>query len=100
MTKPTRLEKQHFFEEEFVDVIINVVTELTTELGVVKERLDTVERVLDKHGVVSRELIEEYEPSKTEALERAQARMKLVQTVLDPLRHHFSGAGKNEKVDQ
>ena len=99
MTKPPRLEKQHFFEEEFVDVIINMVTDLTTELGVVKERLDTVERVLDKHGVASRELIEEYEPSKVAALERAQARMKLVQTVLDPLRHHFSAAGKTEQAE-
>ena len=99
MTKPPRLEKQHFFEEELVDVIINVVTELTTELGVVKERLDTVERVLDKHGVASRELIEEYEPNKAAALERAQARMKLVQTVLDPLRHHFSGAGNTEQAE-
>jgi len=90
MTKPPRLEKQHFFKEEFVDVIINVVTELTTELGVVKERLDTVERVLDEHGAATRELIEEYQPDKTAAAERAQARMKLVQTVLDPLRNHFS----------
>lgn len=89
---PKRLDKQHFFEDDFVDVIINVVTELTTELGVVKERLDTVERVLDDHGVATRELIELYEPSKTAAIERAQARMKLVSAVLDPLREHFSKA--------
>jgi len=90
MSLPPRLEKQYFFDEEIVDVIVNVVTELTTELGVVKERLDTVERVLDTHGSVTRDLIEQYEPDQAATLERAQARMQLVQTIMEPLREHFA----------
>ena len=92
---PPRLKKQYFFDDEMIDVFINVVTELTTELGVVKERLDTVERVLDEHGVASRELIEEFELDQSAAVERGKARMKLVQTILDPLREHFSTHTEN-----
>ena len=98
MSSPPRLEKQYFFDDEIVDVILNVFTELTTELGVVKERLDTVERVLDTHGSVTRELIEQYEPDQDATIERAQVRMKLVQTVLDPFREHFAKASA-EKDD-
>ena len=90
MKTPPRLEKQYFFDDTFVDVFLNVVAELTTELGIVKERLDTVERVLDENGVSMRDLIEQYQPDQDALIERTQARMKLVQTILDPFREHFS----------
>lgn len=44
--------------------------ELTTEVGVMRERLDTVERLLDDQGSVTRAAIEAYQPSPAVEAER------------------------------
>ena len=94
MKQPPRLEKQYFFDDEMIDVILNAFTDLTAEVSVIQERLDTVERVLDEHGVASRDLIEAYQPDPSAAAERAQARMQLIRATLDPFRAHLSKASR------
>lgn len=96
MSKPKRLEKQYFFDDELVDVVLNALTGLASQLSVVQERLDTVERVLDEHGSATIEQIESYEPDKQAAAERMAARMAIVQAALDPFKAHFSQLGEKQ----
>jgi hypothetical protein len=94
MSDPARLDKQFFFDDEMVDVMLNALTGLAMELSVVRERLDTVERVLDSEGVATRDLIEAYMPDKAAHAERVEARMQLIRATLDPFKDHFARKGE------
>ena len=59
-----------FLKDPDTERVMNVTLALMQEVAVIRERLDTVERLLDRDGVVTREAIEAFEPDKTEADER------------------------------
>lgn len=52
--------RPQFFEDPAVDQMMTFFLELMTEVSVIRERLDTVERLLDDKGTVSRADIEAY----------------------------------------
>ena len=51
--------------------MMTFIVELTTEVGVMRERLDTVERLLDTQGSVTRASLEAYRPDAAVEAERA-----------------------------
>lgn len=55
---------------EHLDTLMAIVTALVAELSVVRQRLDTVERLLEAGGALSREAIEGYAPDPDAARER------------------------------
>ena len=68
VTAPVRLPRQtkgkrpSFFDDPATDQVMTFVLELATEVAAMRERLDTVECLLDEHGSVTREAIEAYDP--------------------------------------
>lgn len=52
-----------FFDDPSVDQLMTFVLELTTEVAVLRERLDTVEHLLERDGNVTRASIEAFAPS-------------------------------------
>jgi hypothetical protein len=61
-----------FFDNPAIDNLIAVTLELGAELWVQRERMRVVERLLAEKGIVTPELIEQYQPSEEEAA-RARA---------------------------
>jgi hypothetical protein len=59
-----------FFADPDTEKVMNITLALMQEMAVMRERLDTVERLLERDGQVTRAAIEAYEPSKDEAAER------------------------------
>lgn len=59
----TRGKRPHFFDDPAIDQLMTFIIELTTEVAVLRERLDTVEQLLDVHGSVTRQAIEQFQPS-------------------------------------
>ena len=59
-----------YFEDPGVDRVLSIVMALAGELSVVRERLDTVERLLEAKGTISRADIEFYVPDRTAGKER------------------------------
>ncbi len=59
-----------FLDSQDGERVLNIVMAVAQELAVVRQRLDTVERLLDQNGAVTRADIEAFEPSKEEAEER------------------------------
>ena len=55
--------RPNFFEDPSVDQLMTFVIELTTEVAVLRERLDTVEQLLERDGQVTRASIEAFQPS-------------------------------------
>jgi hypothetical protein len=68
LPRVTKGKRPSFFEDRSLDQMMTFIIELSTEVGVMRERLDTVERLLDSQGSVTRAAIEAYRPdAKVEA---------------------------------
>lgn len=61
---------------------LSIVMALAGEVAVVKERLDTVERLLDAQGTISRADIDAYRPTGDAAYERALATKEYVARIM------------------
>lgn len=59
-----------FLESRDAERLMTIVMAMAQELSVVRERMDTIERLLDKNGALTRADIETFTPSKAEAAER------------------------------
>lgn len=59
-----------FFDNPDTERVMNITLALMQEVAVIRERLDTVERLLERDGAVTREAIEAYAPTRAEAEER------------------------------
>jgi hypothetical protein len=67
-----RGDKPRFFDDPAVDQLMSLVLALGTELAVTRERLDTVERVLEQAGGLSRIAVENYRPDAAAKADRAR----------------------------
>lgn len=61
-----------FFDDPAADRMLSMLTALIGEVSVLRQRLDTVERLLDANGTVSRADIETYTPDATAGRERGE----------------------------
>ena len=62
-----------YFDDPAIDRLLSMVLSLVGEVSVVRDRLDTVERLLDAKGTISREDIERYAPDRAAGEERGLA---------------------------
>ena len=69
--------RPQFFKDETSDILLSMNVALMTELMVVRERLDTVERLLEKQGVVSREAIEHFDVDDAVEAQREKVRQTI-----------------------
>jgi hypothetical protein len=60
LPKTSKGARPQFFEDPAIDQVMTFFLELMTEVSVIRERLDTVERLLDEKGNVTRADIEAY----------------------------------------
>ncbi len=60
-----------YFEDPAIDRTLSIVMAIAGEVSVLRERLDTVERLLDAKGTISRADIETYVPDREGGAERA-----------------------------
>ena len=66
--------KRHeYFDEPALDRLYSVVFALAAEVSALRERQDTIERLLDAKGTLRREDIEAYEPDRQAGNERGLA---------------------------
>jgi hypothetical protein len=96
--------KPQYFSDPTVDKLLSMVLTLMGELSVTRDRLDTVERLIEKHGLFKVDDIEHYEipedvdQIRTERRSTYIARvLKCVQDELDSLQD--KGSGKNVEMD-
>jgi len=68
------------------DRLIAMVTALTSELSVTRERLDTLERVLQRSGQLSETAMEGYRPDLEAVAARDSMRKRLITKIFRPMR--------------
>ena len=71
LPRAANVKRSHFFDDPAIDQVMTFLLELTTEVSVIRERLDTVERLLDTQGSITRADIEAYHPDAATEAERA-----------------------------
>jgi len=59
-----------YFDDPAIDRILSITMAVAGEVAVLRERMDTIERLLDEKGTISRADIEAFIPSRDAAYER------------------------------
>ncbi|MCB1623698.1 MAG: hypothetical protein KDI32_03860 [Pseudomonadales bacterium] len=81
---PPKGHRPYFFDDPAIDQLHAALLAVTQELSVARERIDTLERVLEQSGHLKRTAIETYRADGAADLERAEQRASLVARVLKP----------------
>lgn len=74
--------RPQYFEDPALDRMLSILLALVGEVSVVRERLDTVERLLDAKGTISRADIEAYEPDRETGYDRGVATKEFIARVM------------------
>ena len=71
--KRAKGKRPEFFDDPALDRLYSTVFALAAEIAALRERNDTIERLLDEKGVLKREDIESYQPDRAAGDERGLA---------------------------
>jgi hypothetical protein len=71
-----------YFDEPAIDRILSIVMALAGEVAVNRERLDTIERLLDAKGTISRDDIEGFVPDTAAGYDRGLLHREFVARIL------------------
>lgn len=78
----TKGQRSIFFDNPDVDQLMTFIMELMTEVIVLRDKQDLMERFLDERGVLVREDLLDYAPAPEAEAERAADRLALIKRVL------------------
>src|SRR4051812_27019880 len=93
LPRVTKGKRPYFFEDPSIDQMMTFFLELMAEVMVLRDRQDTIERMLDEKGSISRDDIKGYIPDGDVEAERTAERAAFVQRVL---RIHTPGGREDE----
>ena len=91
--------KRPYFLDPAVERVMAITMAVVQELAVARERVDTLERLLDSKGVVDRSEIERFAPSPTQAAERGLWTQEYLTRVLRILQQEAEGLEAGAKGD-
>lgn len=74
-----------FYAEPGVDQLYGIVTALAAELWAARERIDTLERLLEKSGTLPPDAVERFEAGPDQVARRQQEREAFIQRVFQVL---------------
>lgn len=80
-----------YFDDPAIDQLHAALLSMATELAVALDRIDTLERLLERHAGVTREQIEGFAPDAAIANERAARHADLAARLLKPFRDYREG---------
>jgi hypothetical protein len=86
-------DKRPYFLTPEVERVLVVSMAVAQELAVARARIDTLERLLERKGVLTRAEIEAFEPSAAEATERGQWTQEYLARVLRILQQEAGPEG-------
>jgi hypothetical protein len=71
-----------YFEDPAIDRLLSILMAVAGELAVTRERLDTVERLLEQKGLLDRAAIEAFRPDRAAGYERGLLQRDYVARIL------------------
>lgn len=82
LQKKARGQRPEYFEDPAIDKVLSITLALAGELAVLRDRQDTIERLLEAGQPVTRAAIEAYQPDETVRNERDAWRETFLDVVL------------------
>jgi hypothetical protein len=79
-TKPAG--KRPYFLDEEVEAVLAITMAVAQELAVSRQRVDTLERLLEEKGVLSRSEVESFAPDPAASVERALSNQEYIARIL------------------
>ena len=86
-----------YFEDPAIDRTLSIVMAIAGEVSVLRERLDTVERLLDAKGTISRADIESYTPDRQAGAERGLLTKEYLARILRGVQQDMEAMAVTEK---
>jgi hypothetical protein len=74
--------RPQYFEDPAIDRVLSITMALVAEVSVLRERLDTVERLLEAKGHINRQDIERYEPDREAGIERGTSTRAYIHRIM------------------
>lgn len=85
INKPAKGKRPNFFADKSQEHLMSMTLALMQELAVTRERLDTVERLLEAKGVMTQNEVDTYIPTDEAAVQRQDKQHSLISTVMRSL---------------
>lgn len=82
MSKTAKGKRPVYFDDPQTDKVLAIIMALIGEVSVLRERLDTIERLLEAKDILAIADIEAYQPDDSVAKEREQWRAEYIARVL------------------
>ena len=99
MAKKAKGKRPVYFDDPQIDKLLGIVLALAGEVSVLRERLDTIERLAEAKGLLSSEEIEGYRPDEQVAKERDQWRTAYIARVLRVVQEELESVGQGETLE-
>jgi hypothetical protein len=74
--------RPYFFDDPAVERVLNITMAVAGEVAVMRERMDTIERLLEAKGLLTRAEIEAFEPDAAAAEQRQQWHAEYIARIL------------------
>jgi len=84
--------RAQFHDDPAIDQLWAILLALTAEVSVAFDRIDTLERLLERTGTLPPDAVEAFVPDETAATERSRRREELIQRVFQVL-SQYEGTG-------
>ncbi|MFN3864262.1 MAG: hypothetical protein ACK4RT_08275 [Erythrobacter sp.] len=88
--------RPQFFDEPALDRLYSTVFALAAEVSALRERQDTLERLLETHGVLKREEIEGYKPDQAASDERGLATRAYIARIMRGFQQEVEAMAAND----
>jgi hypothetical protein len=88
--------RPQYFEDPAIDRTLSILMALVGEVSVLRERVDTVERLLDSKGTISRADIESYTPDRDAGFERGVATREYITRVMRGVQQEMEALKESE----
>lgn len=95
--KRAKGKRPEYFEDPAVDRLLSIVMALVAEVSVQRQRGDTLERLLEAKGVLSRDEIERYAPDSDAGYERGVATKAYIARVMRGVQQAVEAMAADDK---
>ncbi len=95
LPRVARGKRPQYFSDPAIDKLLSITLTLCEELSVTRDRLDTVERLLEQRKLVPRKAIEAYVPDATSEAERDANRRAYVERVMHIVQAELAEVANN-----
>ena len=92
--------RPYFLDDKDNERVLNIVMALAQEVAVMRERMDTIERLLEKNKTISRADIESFAPTKAEAAERGLLHQEFITRILRIVQQEREAIGAVEQTSE